>query len=62
MPDVLRQEYEARGFRSGVVKGATRFRVGVGHFPGLDEARAGLAAYKEELPPTAWYLDLEKPK
>ena len=60
--DVLRQEYEAKGFRSGVVKGATRYRVGVGQFPGLDEARAGLAAYKEELPPTAWFLDLEKPK
>jgi len=60
--DVLRQEYEAKGFRSGVVKGATRYRVSVGHFPGLDEARAGLVAYKEELPPTAWFLDLEKPK
>ena len=60
--DVLRQEYEAKGFRSAVVKGATRYRVGVGQFPGLDEARAGLAAFKEELPPTAWFLDLRKPK
>ena len=60
--DVLRQEYEDKGFRSGVIKGATRFRVGVGQFPGLDEARAGLTANKDQFPPTTWFLDIEKPK
>ena len=60
--EVLRREYEDKGFRSGVIQGATRFRVGIGQFPGLDEARTGLATYKDQLPPTTWFLDLEKPK
>ena len=60
--EVLRKEYEDKGFRAGVIQGATRFRVGVGQFPGLDEARAGLVTYKEQLPPTTWFLDIEKPK
>ena len=60
--EVLRKEYEDKGFRSGVIQGSTRFRVGIGQFPGLDEARAGLVTYKGQLPPTTWFLDIEKPK
>ena len=60
--EVVRLEYEEKGFITGVLQGATRFRVGVGQFPDLDYARTALANYKEQLPPTTWFLDIEKPK
>lgn len=54
------EDYMAKGFKSAVLKGGTRFRVGVGQFPDLDAARAGLEKFKEELPPTTWFLDIQK--
>ena len=60
--NVVMEEYKAKGYKSAVIQGATRFRVAVGQFPTLEEARSGLEAYKEELPPTTWFLDIEKPR
>ncbi len=54
------EEYKAKGLKSAVLRGGTRFRVGVGQFPDLDTARAGLAKFKDELPPTTWFLDIQK--
>jgi hypothetical protein len=59
---VIMQEYRSKGYKSGVIQGATRFRVAVGQFPTLEDARAGLEVYKEELPPTTWFLDIQKPR
>lgn len=59
---VVMEEYKAKGYKSAVIQGATRFRVAVGQFPTLDDARSGLEAFKEELPPTTWFLDIEKPR
>ncbi len=53
-------DYKVKGFKSAVLKGGTRYRVGVGQFPDLDAARAGLEKFKEELPPTTWFLDIQK--
>jgi tetratricopeptide (TPR) repeat protein len=55
-------EYTDKGFRSGVMKAPTRFRVILGHFPTLDEARAALAANKDQFPPNTWFLDLRNPR
>ena len=60
--EALSAEYREKGYKSAVIEGATRFRVGVGHFPGLEEARSGLKMFKEEFPPTTWFLDIQKPR
>ncbi|MEZ4699667.1 MAG: tetratricopeptide repeat protein [Rhodothermales bacterium] len=56
------KEYQEKGYRSGVMKAPTRYRVILGHFPTLDEARNVLAAHKDEFPPNTWFLDLQKPR
>ncbi|MFK7848773.1 MAG: tetratricopeptide repeat protein [Rhodothermales bacterium] len=53
-------EYQDKGYKSAVFKGGTKYRVGVGQYPDLDTAKAGLLKFKEELPPTTWYLDIQK--
>ncbi len=53
-------EYQDKGYKSAVFKGGTKYRVGVGQFPDLDAAKAGLQKFKEELPPTTWFLDIQK--
>ena len=53
-------EYAQKGFKAAVIKGGTKFRVGVGHYPDLDAAKAGLTKFKEDLPPTTWFLDIQK--
>ncbi len=60
--EASKQEYAAMGLKSGIIQVGERFRVGVGQFPGLDEARAGLAKYKDVLPQLTWFLDIEKPR
>ena len=60
--DALSTEYREKGFKSAVIEGATRFRVGVGHFPTLEDARNGLKIVKDEFPPTTWFLDIQKPR
>ena len=54
------EEYAEKGFKSAVLKGGTKYRVGVGLFPDLNAAKAGLEQYKEDLPPSAWFLDIQK--
>lgn len=60
--NVVMEEYAVKGYKSAVIQGATRFRVAVGQFPTLEEARSGLESFKEALPPTTWFLDIEKPR
>ena len=55
-------EYLEKGYKSAVIQGATRVRVAVGQFPGLDEAKAALEMFKDEFPPTTWFLDIQKPR
>ena len=40
----------------GTSNGVTRYRVAVGQYPGLDEARAAMSAFGDQLPRGAWPL------
>lgn len=53
-------EYAEKGFKAAVLQGGTKFRVGVGQYPDLNTAKAGLEKFKEDLPPTTWFLDIQK--
>lgn len=54
------EEYTAKGFKAAILKGGTKFRVGVGQYPDLLSAKEGLEKFKDELPPSAWFLDIQK--
>ena len=54
------EEYTAKGFKSAILKGGTKYRVGVGQYPDLIAAKAGLEKFRDELPPSAWFLDIQK--
>ena len=58
----LSAEYREKGYRTAVIKGATRYRVAVGQFPTLDDARSALKMFKDAFPPTTWFLDIQKPR
>ena len=53
-------DYQGKGYKAAVLQGGTKYRVGVGQYPDLDAAKAGLEKFKEELPPTTWFLDIQK--
>jgi hypothetical protein len=58
----LVDEYLEKGYKADVMQGATRARVAVGQFPTLDDARAALEKFKDEFPPTTWFMDIQKPR
>ena len=53
-------DYIEKGFKATVLEGGAKFRVGVGQYPDLNAAKAGLEKFKDELPPTTWFLDIQK--
>ncbi|MEM8485861.1 MAG: tetratricopeptide repeat protein [Bacteroidota bacterium] len=57
---VVVEEYTTKGFKSTILKGGTKYRVGVGQYPDLLTAKAGLEKFREELPPSTWFLDIQK--
>ena len=56
------EEYQQKGFRAGLVEGSGRFRVGLGQFSNLEQAKMAREIYRTDLPPSTWFLDLENPK